>query len=129
MHRRLNHANFNNLDNNLQDRTFGEILSDADQESCSSPRNTRFGWRTEMNRRRFIKHAAALSASARLACGAKGAPMRPPPQFKAGAISDGFSQDFEEAVRIIKSFGLQWVEIRRVFGIYNTEATSAQVRQ
>ena len=82
-----------------------------------------------MNRRRFIKHAAALSASARLAYGTKGAPMSPPPQFKAGAISDGFSQDFEEAARIIKSFGLQWVEIRRVFGIYNTEATSAQIRQ
>jgi hypothetical protein len=55
--------------------------------------------------------------------------MSPPPQFKAGAISDGFSQDFEEAARIIKSFGLRWVEIRRVFGIYNTEATSAQIRQ
>lgn len=82
-----------------------------------------------MNRRRFIEDAAALSISARLAYGAKGAPMTPPPQFKAGAISDAFSQDFEEALRVMKSFGLQWVEIRRVFGIYNTEATSAQIRQ
>ena len=82
-----------------------------------------------MNRRRFIKHAAALSASARLAYRANAAPISPPPQFKVGAISDGFSQDFEEAAGIIKSFGLQWVEIRRVYGIYNTEATSAQIRQ
>lgn len=29
----------------------------------------------------------------------------------------------------MKSYGLRWVEIRTVFGIYNTEATPAQVRQ
>jgi len=50
-------------------------------------------------------------------------------RFKVGAISDGFSQDFEEALKIMKSFGLVWVEIRAVFGIYNTEATPAQIQR
>lgn len=50
-------------------------------------------------------------------------------RFKLGAISDGFSEDFEEALRIMKSFGLRWVEIRQVFGIYNTETTPAQIER
>jgi sugar phosphate isomerase/epimerase len=46
-----------------------------------------------------------------------------------GAISDGFSQDFDEALKIMKSYGLGWVEIRAVFGIYNTEASPAQMQR
>lgn len=49
--------------------------------------------------------------------------------FQLGGISDGFSQDFEQALKIMKNYGLSWVEIRKVFGVYNTEATPAQVRQ
>lgn len=78
-----------------------------------------------MNRRRFIQGAAAISSSAWLGS----ATPAPPSQFKVGAISDGFSQNFEEALRIISGYGLKWVEIRRVYGIYNTEASPAQVRQ
>jgi sugar phosphate isomerase/epimerase len=48
--------------------------------------------------------------------------------FKLGAISDGFSDNFGEALRIMKSYGLSWVEIRQVFGVYNTEATPKQIR-
>ena len=55
--------------------------------------------------------------------------ISPVPRFKLGAISDGFSQNFEEALQIMKAYGLAWVEIREVFGIYNTEATAAQIRQ
>jgi sugar phosphate isomerase/epimerase len=65
--------------------------------------------------------AAGTSTAARTAT----APSR---RFKLGAISDGFSQDFEEALKIMKSYGLAWVEIRNVYGIYNTEANPAQVR-
>jgi L-ribulose-5-phosphate 3-epimerase len=82
-----------------------------------------------MNRRHFIQSAAALSSSAWRTSRVSGAALAPPPEFKVGAISDGFSQDFEQALRIIKGYGLQWVEIRRVYGIYNTEASPAQVRQ
>lgn len=82
-----------------------------------------------MNRRRFIQSAAVLSSSAWSASLVSAEALLPPPEFKVGAISDGFSQDFEQALRIIKRYGLHWVEIRRVYGIYNTEASPAQVRQ
>ena len=50
-------------------------------------------------------------------------------RFKLGAISDGISEDFEVALKILKSYGLGWVEIRNVWGIYNTEASPAQIRR
>lgn len=57
------------------------------------------------------------------------APATPLTRFKLGAISDGFSQDFEKSLQIMQSYGLRWVEIREVFGIYNTEASPKQVRE
>jgi L-ribulose-5-phosphate 3-epimerase len=85
-----------------------------------------------MDRRAFLKNIATLSGSAclsaRVESGAKGR-VSPPSQFKLGAISDGFSQDFEESLKIMKSYGLAWVEIREVFGVYNTEATAAQIQR
>jgi sugar phosphate isomerase/epimerase len=84
----------------------------------------------KVRRRRFLQGATALCGSALLGSG----PARPgePPssplgRFKLGAISDGFAQDFEEALRIMKGYGLEWVEIRNVWGIYNTEASPAQI--
>jgi len=50
-------------------------------------------------------------------------------RFKIGAISDGFSSDFERALQIMKSYGLAWVEIRQVWGKYNTEATPSEIAQ
>jgi L-ribulose-5-phosphate 3-epimerase len=50
-------------------------------------------------------------------------------RLKLGAISDGFSQDFEEALKIMAGYGLHWVEIRQVYGVYNTEINPAQVRR
>ena len=72
-----------------------------------------------MHRRKFIQLAGLA-----VACAAQ--PLK---RFKVGAISDGFSEDFEEALKILKSYGLGWVEIRSVFGIYNTEASPAQIRR
>ncbi len=85
-----------------------------------------------MHRRTFVKGIAALSGLEYVAPAclhASGAVPAPPANFKVGAISDGFSQDFEEALKVISSYGLRWVEIRKVFGIYNTDTTPAQVRQ
>ncbi len=77
-----------------------------------------------MDRRGFL--IASLATGLATVRGA----LRPPlNRFKLGAISDGFSQDFEEALKIMASYGLQWVEIREVFGVYNTEASAAQVQQ
>jgi L-ribulose-5-phosphate 3-epimerase len=75
-----------------------------------------------MNRRAFLEGIGILTTALRAAA-------LPLGRFKLGAISDGFSQDFEEALKIMKGYGLGWVEIRHVFGIYNTEASPAQIQQ
>ncbi len=85
-----------------------------------------------MNRRAFLKGVGILGgqvwAAGNLVTLAS-PPHSPLKRFKVGAISDGFSQDFEEALKILKSYGLSWVEIRGVWGHYNTEATPAQIQQ
>jgi sugar phosphate isomerase/epimerase len=53
----------------------------------------------------------------------------PPSQFKLAVISDGLSQDFESALKTLKQYGLSWVEIRAVWGKYNTEASPEQIRK
>ena len=82
-------------------------------------------------RRNFLKHAGALSAAALVPAWADGAPDNAAlaRQFKLGAISDGFSADFEEALKLMKGYGLEWVEIRNVWGVYNTDASPEQIRK
>ena len=84
-----------------------------------------------MNRRNFLKNAALLAGAAPLVQGAPvlGSTPLPPRQFKLGAISDGFSPDFEKALQAMKGYGLSWVEIRDVWGTYNTEATPEQIKR
>ncbi len=84
-----------------------------------------------MDRREFLKLAGTFCGSTSLALGATHdrAQISPLSRFKLGAISDGFSQDFEEALTIMKGYGLSWVEIREVFGIYNTETSPAQIQR
>jgi L-ribulose-5-phosphate 3-epimerase len=82
------------------------------------------------DRRQFLRQLGAIAGGAVLASQARSAgrlPALPPGGFKLGAISDGFSPDFEEALRIMKGYGLKWVEIRGIWGIYNTEASPAQI--
>lgn len=84
-----------------------------------------------MQRRAFLKNAGMLSASAGLAglAGSATPPASSLSRFKLGVISDEFSKDFEEALKTMKAFGLEWVEIRTVWGVYNTEATPEQVKR
>ncbi len=106
-----------------------------------------------MRRRAFLKNACAVSGAALLAprfhalsaitahsptSSPKATPAqasdgihqhRSDTKFKIGAISDGFSGDFEEALKIMKGYGLGWVEIREVWGKYNTEATPAEIQR
>jgi len=84
-----------------------------------------------MKRRTFLKNSVLAAGAAFCAGGARawGLPAQPFGQFKLGAISDGFSQDLEEALKIMQGYGLQWVEIRALWGSYNTEATPDQVKR
>jgi sugar phosphate isomerase/epimerase len=84
-----------------------------------------------MNRREFMARTGVLAGAA---CMPKPAnPLNratsPLDRFKLGATSDGLSQDFEYALKIMKNYGLSWVEIRVVWGKYNTEATAEQVHR
>jgi sugar phosphate isomerase/epimerase len=63
------------------------------------------------------------------ATGLCAAPDSPPKQFKLAVISDGLSQDFETALKIVKSYKIKWVEIRAVWGKYNTESSPEQIRR
>lgn len=84
-----------------------------------------------MDRRAFLRIMGVLYGSTWFAPGATAGQtaISPLSRFKLGAISDGFSQDFEEALKIMKSYGLAWVEIREVYGIYNTEASATQIQR
>jgi sugar phosphate isomerase/epimerase len=84
-----------------------------------------------MHRRTFFKSAALLpgllnrprgQTRGRLSAQAAAA-------FKLGAISDGFSEDLETALRIMQGYGISWVEIRNIWGKYNTEAAPGEVRK
>lgn len=84
-----------------------------------------------MDRRAFLRGMGLLYGSSLFAAGstAGDTAVSPLSRFKLGAISDGFSQDFEEALKTMKSYGLSWVEIRVVYGVYNTEANPTQIRR
>ncbi len=95
----------------------------------------RHAWQSAINhymhRRTFLKNAvlatgAAYAARCRRQWGSSSPPLS---RFKLGAISDGFSRDFEKALQIMKSYGLSWVEIRGLWGKYNTEATPEEIER
>ncbi len=85
-----------------------------------------------MRRRAFLKTAGMLGGGAWL--GGRRATLaepaaRPLERFKLGSITDEWSQDFEAALKTMKSYGLGWVEIRTLWNIYNTDTTPEQTRQ
>ena len=84
-----------------------------------------------MKRRTFLKNSVLAAGAAICAPGAQGwaLPASSTGPFKLGAISDGFSQDLEAALKIMKGYGLSWVEIRAIWGKYNTEATPEEIKR
>ena len=84
-----------------------------------------------MKRRTFLKNSMLAAGAAFCAPGtdAWALPAQSLNRFKLGAISDGFSQDFEQSLKIMKGYGLSWVEIRGIWGKYNTEATPEEIKR
>ena len=83
-----------------------------------------------INRREFVERlgsfcGAALVAGRVMALQESASPVLR--RFKLGSISDEWSQDFEAALKGMKSYGLRWVEIRTLWDIYNTETTPDQL--
>jgi L-ribulose-5-phosphate 3-epimerase len=50
-------------------------------------------------------------------------------QFKLGVITDEVSQDFEKSLAWAKGFGLEWVELRFLWGKYVTDLASEEVER
>lgn len=87
---------------------------------------------SDLRRRDFLKVVGAFSAAQAFGMnpmGGAGKPEDPLTVFKLGCISDELTQNFEQALQIMKRFGLSWVEIRTLWGVYNTAATPQQVRR
>jgi sugar phosphate isomerase/epimerase len=87
---------------------------------------------SRLARRDFLRNLLATSTIALSPARARGAAATTAALriFKLGAISDGFSDDFDEALKLMKGFGLEWVEIRHIWGhVYNTEASPEQIRR
>ena len=88
-----------------------------------------------MKRRQFLNNLVIAAGTPLLTSrfatlGRSGSPSRSAlKRFKLGVISDEWTQDFEEALKTMKSYGLSWVEIRNVWGIYNTETSPQQLER
>jgi len=82
-----------------------------------------------MRRRGFLKDIGLLAMAGCVGEGDSriGFSAQPPSRSKLGAISDGFSADFEQALKTMNGYGLSWVEVRAVWGKYNTEATPEEI--
>jgi L-ribulose-5-phosphate 3-epimerase len=77
-----------------------------------------------MKRREFVASGAAAALLSALPAGAANVK-----QFKLGVISDEITLNFEQALLWIKSFGLEWVELRFVWDKYVTEFTADDVKK
>lgn len=77
-----------------------------------------------MNRREFVASGAAAALLSALPTGA--ADVK---QFKLGVITDEITQDFEHALLWAKGFGLNWVELRFLWGKYVMDLPPDEVKR
>lgn len=77
-----------------------------------------------MDRREFVASGAAAALLSVLPAGA--ADVK---QFKLGVITDEITQDFEHALLWVKNFGLNWVELRFLWGRYVMDLPSDDVNR
>lgn len=79
-----------------------------------------------MERRRFLRSTLGTLAALAAARPARGLPLS---EFKLGIINSEICDDFEEALQFIKSYNLKWVEIKILWGKYNTAQDVATVKK
>ena len=78
-----------------------------------------------MKRRDFVLKGGAAA----LALWAGRLPTADLKKFKLGIISDEVSPDLEQSLQWIKEFGLEWVELRNIWGKYVTEMEPDNVKR
>jgi len=77
-----------------------------------------------MNRREFVASGAAAALLSALPAGA--ADVK---KFKLGVITDEITQEFEQALLWAKGFGLNWVELRFLWGKYVMDLPAEEVQR
>ena len=80
----------------------------------------------KLGRREFVGAGASAALLGGLGIPAWAANLS---QFKLGVITDEITQDFEQALIWAKGFGLNWVELRIIWGRYVTEFTPDEVKR
>ncbi len=80
----------------------------------------------KMGRREFVAAGASAALLSGLGKAARAANLN---QFKLGIITDEVTQDLQQALVWAKGFGLNWVELRFVWGKYVTEFTGDEVKR
>jgi len=76
-----------------------------------------------MNRREFLYGAMAMTLTSRMVQAAD--PLK---RFKLGIITDEVNRDLAEALKFVKEFRLEWIELRNVWGTYVMDFDKAQVK-
>jgi L-ribulose-5-phosphate 3-epimerase len=79
----------------------------------------------KLGRREFVGASASAALLSGLGIPAWAAHLS---QFKLGVITDEITQDFEQALIWARGFGLNWVELRIIWGKYVTEFTPDEVK-
>jgi sugar phosphate isomerase/epimerase len=80
----------------------------------------------KLGRREFIGAGAGAALMGGIGVPAWGTNLS---RFKLGVITDEITQDFEKALVWAKGFGLNWVELRIIWGKYVTEFTTDEVKR
>ncbi len=78
-------------------------------------------------RRRFAALAGAGLAGLGLSRGAAADLNTAARRFKLGVTTDEIAPDLETALRFLREFGLEWAEIRNLWGTYVTDLETAEV--
>ena len=76
-----------------------------------------------MNRREFLYGAMAMSLTSRMVQAAD--PLK---RFKLGIITDEVNRDLAEALKFVKEFDLEWIELRNVWGTYVMDFDKEQIQ-
>jgi L-ribulose-5-phosphate 3-epimerase len=79
-----------------------------------------------MKRRQFLKNTLGSLGALAAAGPARALPLS---EFKLGIINSEISDDVEEALRFIQSYGLKWAQIKVLWGKYNAAQDTETVKR
>jgi sugar phosphate isomerase/epimerase len=82
-----------------------------------------------VSRRRFLRDVGAGMASTLMATRAGAVTPLPSLRDRLGVTTEEISEDLATALTFVTSFGLRWVEIRKLGGIYATELPLPEIKR